>query len=52
MVHRLVFSFLDQVLTYSDRAPTGRDLTPQQMTDELARAVRGYLGVAHAGARS
>jgi hypothetical protein len=45
MVHRIVFSLLDQELTFADSSPTGRRLRPRELTTELTRACVAYLGV-------
>jgi AcrR family transcriptional regulator len=43
MIHRMLFSILDQQVQYSDRAPGAIALTPAALAGELCRAILGYL---------
>jgi AcrR family transcriptional regulator len=45
MLHRILFSVLDQQVQFSDRAPGALPLTSEQLAQELTRAMLGYLGV-------
>jgi AcrR family transcriptional regulator len=44
MIHRIVFSVLDQHVQFFDRPPGVRVLTPDQLVEETTRACLGYLG--------
>jgi len=41
--HRMVYGVLDQSLMFSEGAPTGNELTDQQLVDELTTAVHAYM---------
>lgn len=45
VVHRILFSVLDQHAIYGDGGPAGMSLDDAALTDELSRAMIGYLGV-------
>jgi len=44
-LHRMLFSTLDQVALFHGEAPTGNELTEQQLVQELSAAIKAYLGV-------
>jgi hypothetical protein len=45
MLHRMIFSMLDQELIFADSSSTGRKMRPGELTREMTRACMGYLGV-------
>lgn len=52
MVHRILFSVLDQSVQFVDRPPGPVALTQPQLVEAIVRAMLGYLGHAGATARS
>jgi AcrR family transcriptional regulator len=44
-LHRMMFSLLDQVALFHGEAPTGNELTEEQLVDQLSSAIKAYLGV-------
>ncbi len=44
MVHRILFSVLDQRTQFFDCSPGVHTLTPDELVDEIVRACLGYLG--------
>lgn len=44
-LHRVLFATLDQVALFHGDAPTGKELSEEQLIEELTRAIHAYLGV-------
>ncbi|MEZ4319656.1 MAG: TetR/AcrR family transcriptional regulator [Myxococcota bacterium] len=51
-LHRMMFSTLDQVALFHGEAPTGNELTEDQLVNELSSAIKAYLGVKPPAARA